>query len=88
MTGTQAAGRWGSPTWTPDLGTGLIVGCSLALAAAVVVGRGVQPAAVMLIALSAAIAWHRSIFAWHNLLCFVIAIVLFLVRLVSGRRDV
>ena len=41
------------PIWTPDLGTGLIVAGSLALAAAVVLGRGMQPAAAMLIALSA-----------------------------------
>ena len=33
--------------------------------------------AAMLIALSAAVAWHRSILAWHVLLCFVLAVVLF-----------
>ena len=51
--------------------------CSVALAAAVVVGRGVAPAAAMLIALSVLVAWHRSILTWRVLLCFVIAVVLF-----------
>ena len=56
------------PSWTPDLASGFIVACSLMLAAAVVVGRGVQPAAAMLIVLSAVVAWHRWIFTWHVLL--------------------
>ena len=57
---TQAAGRSSSPSRTPDLGSGLIVACSLVLAATVVVGRGVAPVAAMLIVLSALVAWHRS----------------------------
>ena len=51
---TRAAGRPSSPGWTPDIGSGLIVACSLLLAATVVVGRGVEPVAAMLIVLSAA----------------------------------
>ena len=74
---TQAAGHDTRSGWTPDLGTGAIVAGSLALAAAVVLGRGIQPAAAMLIALSAAVAWHRSIFTWRVLLSFVMAVVLF-----------
>ena len=74
---TQAAGRSGSPGWTPDLGSGLIVACSLALAAAVVVGRGVEPVAAMLIVSVGLVAWHRWLLTWHVLLCFVIAVVLF-----------
>ncbi len=74
---TRAAGRSSSPGWTPDLGSGLIVACSLVLAAAVVVGRGVAPAAAMLIVLSVLVAWHRWILTWHVLLCFLIAVVLF-----------
>jgi O-Antigen ligase len=77
VTTTQAAGRSGRPSPTPDLGTGLIVACSVALAAAVVVGRGVAPAAALLIVLSILVAWHRSILAWRSLLCLVLAIVLF-----------
>jgi hypothetical protein len=77
VTRVQAAGRSGSPSWTPDLASGFIVACSLVLAAAVVVGRGVQPAAAMLIVLSSLVAWHRWMFSWHVLLCFSIAVVLF-----------
>jgi hypothetical protein len=47
------------------------------LAAAVVVGRGVQPAAAMLIVVSAVVAWHRWMFTWHVLLGCVIGVVLF-----------
>jgi polysaccharide biosynthesis protein PslJ len=75
---THAAGRSGSPSWTPDLKTGLIGACSLLLAATVVVGRGVAPAAAMLIVLSALVAWHRQILAWPVLVCFAAASVLFL----------
>jgi len=49
----------------------------MVLAAAVVVDRGVQPAAAMLVISSAVVAWHRSIFTWHVVLCFVIGVVLF-----------
>jgi polysaccharide biosynthesis protein PslJ len=72
----HAAGRARSSGWTPDLGSGLIVACSLALAATVVVGRGVEPAAAVLIVVSALVTWHRWI-TWHVLLCFLIAVLLF-----------
>lgn len=77
MTSTHAAGGSSRPGRTPDLGTGLIAAFSVVLAAAVVVGRGVAPAAVLLIVLSALVVWHRSILAWPSLLCLVLAIVLF-----------
>ncbi len=77
MTETRAAGRPSSPGWTPDVGSGLIVACSLLLAATVVVGRGVEPVAAMLIVLSALIAWHRWILSWQVLVCMVIASALF-----------
>ena len=51
--------------------------CSLLLAATVVVGRGVEPVAAMLILLSAVVAWHRWILSWQALVCLVIASVLF-----------
>jgi hypothetical protein len=54
------------------------VACSIALAAAVVVGRGVAPAAALLILLSALIAWHRSILAWPVLVCVFCSSVLFI----------
>ena len=75
---TQAAGRSSGPSWTPDLATSLIVACSFALAATVVVGRGVQPVAAMLIVVSALVAWHRWILSWHVLLRLVIGVVLFI----------
>jgi hypothetical protein len=59
------------------VGTGLIVGCSIVLAAAVVVGRGVEPVAAMLIVLSVLVAWHRWMLSWQVLLCLVVASVLF-----------
>ena len=62
---TRAAGRPSTPGWTPDVGSGLIVACSLLLAATVVVGRGVAPVAAMLIVLSALVAWHRWILSWQ-----------------------
>ena len=74
---TRAAGRPSTPGWTPDVGSGLIVACSLLLAATVVVGRGVEPVAAMLIVLSALVAWHRWILSWQVLVCLVIASVLF-----------
>jgi hypothetical protein len=74
---TYAAGRTASHDWTPDLGSVAIAGGALVLAAAVVVGRGVQPAAALLIVLSAVIAWHRWMFSWYVLLCGVIGVVLF-----------
>jgi hypothetical protein len=73
----QAAGGSSGSTWTPDLGTGLIVACSMLLAATVVVGRGVAPAAAMLAVLSIIVAGHRWILSWQVLLCLVIAVVLF-----------
>lgn len=72
-----AAGGSSSSTWAPDFGSGLIVAGSLLLAATVVVGRGTAPAAAMLGALSVLVAWHRWILTWHALLCFLIAVVLF-----------
>jgi O-Antigen ligase len=74
---TRAAGRPSSPGWTPDVGSGLIVACSLLLAAAVVAGRAVEPVAAMLILLSAVVAWHRWILSWHVLMCLVIGSVVF-----------
>ena len=74
---TRAAGGPSSPGWTPDVGSGLIVACSLLLAATVVVGRGVEPVAALLIVLSALVAWHRWILSWQVLVCLVIASVLF-----------
>jgi hypothetical protein len=74
---TQPAGRPTSADWVPDLGSGVIVAGSLALAGAVVVGRGVQPAAAMLIILSTLVAWHRQLASWYVLLCGAIAVVLF-----------
>jgi hypothetical protein len=49
----------------------------MVLAAAVVVGRGVAPAAAILIIVSAVVAWHRAILAWPVLVCFVTSSVLF-----------
>jgi hypothetical protein len=49
----------------------------LLLAATVVVGRGVAPVAAMLILVSALVAWHRWLLTWQVLLCFLIAILLF-----------
>ena len=77
MIETRAAGRPSTPGWAPDIGSGLIVACSLLLAATVVVGRGVEPVAAMLIALSALVAWHRWILSFQALACLVIASVLF-----------
>ena len=77
MATTHAAGRWSGPSRTSDLRTGLILACSVALAAAVVVGRGVAPAASLLMFLSIIVAWHRSILAWPVLVCFVSSAVLF-----------
>jgi len=74
---TQAVRRSSSPGWNPDLGSGLIVACSLALAATVVVGRGTAPVGAMLIVLSVLVAWHRSILAWPVLVCLVSSSVLF-----------
>ena len=74
---TRAAGGPSRPGWTPDVGSGLIVACSLLLAATVVVGRGVEPVAALLIVLSALVAWHRWILSWQVLVCLVIASVLF-----------
>jgi hypothetical protein len=48
------------------------------LAATVVVGRGVQPIAAMLILVSALVAWHRFMLSWHVLLGLVLAVVLFI----------
>ena len=73
----QTAGRSGSPGWTPDLRSGLIVAGAMLLAATVVVGRGVMPTAAALIALSALVVWHRWILSWQVLVCGVIASVLF-----------
>jgi hypothetical protein len=78
VTTTEASGTSSSQSPALDLGTGLIAAGSLALAGAVVVGRGVVPAAALLIALSALVAWHHSILAWHSLLRLVLAIVLFI----------
>ena len=77
MAMTRATGRSSGPSWAPDLGAGLIAACSLALAATVVVGRGVVPVAAVLMVLSALVAWHRWILGWHVLTCFVLAVVLF-----------
>jgi len=74
---TRAGGQPSSPDWRPDLGSGVIVAGALALATAVVVGRGVQPAAAMLIVVSAVVAWHRQLFGLHVLLCSLMAVVLF-----------
>ena len=74
---TEAAGQPKGPAWTPDLGTGLIMACSLLLAATVVVDRGIEPVAAVLILLSAVVAWHRLIFSWPVLVCLVVASVLF-----------
>ena len=73
----RAAGGSNSPSWTPDLGSGLIVAGSLLLAATVVARRGVEPVAAMLILLSAVVAWHRWILSWQVLACLVIASVFF-----------
>ena len=73
----QITGRPSSPARTPDVGSGLIVACSLLLAATVVVGRNVEPVAAMLILLSAVVAWHRWILSWQVLICVVIASVVF-----------
>jgi hypothetical protein len=43
----------------------------------VVVGRGVAPAAALLIILSSLVAWHRSILAWPVLVCFASSSLLF-----------
>ena len=75
---TQAVGRSGGRGWAPDLSAGLIAACSVLLAAAVVVGRGVGPVAAMLVLVSVLVAWHRWIFAWDVLLCLLIATVLFI----------
>jgi O-antigen ligase/polysaccharide polymerase Wzy-like membrane protein len=61
----------------PSLGAGLIGGLSVMLAGAVVVGRGVQPVAALLIAVSALVAWHGVIVRWEVLLGLVLAITLF-----------
>lgn len=70
-------GGVGSPAWTPDWGSGLIAAGALMLAATVVVGRGTEPVAAMLVVMSILIAWHRVILTWQVLLCLVIAVVLF-----------
>jgi hypothetical protein len=78
VTEIHAAGRLGgSPRRTPDIASGLIVASALALCATVVVGRGVAPAAVMVIVLSAVVVWHRALLAWPVLVCLVTASVLF-----------
>ena len=73
---TQAAASK-RPTGTSDTGLRLIALCSLLLAATVVVGRGVQPVAAVLIVVSAFVAWHRWMLTWFALLGFVLAVVLF-----------
>jgi polysaccharide biosynthesis protein PslJ len=75
---TQAAGGSSSSSSTVDAGVVLIALCSLMLAATVVVGRGVQPIAAMLILVSALVAWHRFMLSWHVLLGLVLAVVLFI----------
>jgi len=47
------------------------------LAATVVVGRGIEPVAVLLIIVSALVAWHRWILSWQVVLSLVLAVVLF-----------
>ena len=73
---TRAAGRPSGPGWTPDLGSGLIVACSLLLAATVVVGRTSSPRrdAHRSFALRRMARW---ILSWQTLVCLVIASVLF-----------
>jgi polysaccharide biosynthesis protein PslJ len=77
VTSTHAEATPRSPGWTPGAGVGLIALCSLLLAATVVVGRGVQPVAAVLILVSAVVAWHRWMLTWHALLGVVLAVVLF-----------
>ena len=74
---TQAAGRSSSPSWTPDLASGFIVACSLVLAATVVVGRGVSPSPRCSSSCRSSSPGIGGCFTWHVLLCFVIAVVLF-----------
>jgi hypothetical protein len=77
VTNTQAARPSNAPTWTTNPGPTLILACALALAGTVVVGRGVAPVAAILIVVSTLVVWHRWILSWNALLCFVIAVVLF-----------
>jgi polysaccharide biosynthesis protein PslJ len=77
VTNTEIAGGSNRPSRPSDTGVLLIALCSLLLATTVVVGRGVQPVAAVLILFSAFVAWHRWMLTWYALLGFVLAVVLF-----------
>ncbi len=61
----------------PNLGLGVVAACAVMLAGTVVVGRGAQPVASLLIVVATLVAWHRALLRWRVLLLFVLAIVLF-----------
>jgi hypothetical protein len=64
----------------PDLGSTLIAGCFLLLAAAVAIGKVGKPTeivAFVLVLTSLLVVWHRVLLGWESLVCVIIAIVLF-----------